>query len=369
MRGHCTRRRACAALVVAGLGLAGCGRTAPIRIGFLAELTGRTARFGEDGRNGVMLAVEQRNLAGGVAGRQLELVVQDHGAQLAQALQALQALQGAGVQAVIGPFSSDVAVQLLPQADAARLLLLSPVVTAVSLAGKDDHLVRLNRSTRENARDLAQLLHQRGQRRLSLATDLRNRAYHVAWRDDFHAAFTALGGVVAADAEFGQGGAVSYDEVMRAMLAGRPDGLVAICASVDAALIAQQAFKHRAVLPMATLTASDALLELGGEAIEGIVVVQSHDRASTAPAYLAFHQAYEARFGREPSYSAVASYDAVTVLAQALAQAGRDEPLRDAVLRLQPYPGLQQPIRFDRFGDSSRAAHFSTVRNGRFEPL
>ena len=361
--------RAVAGALAIASGLAGCGPKPPIRVGFLGELSGRTAQFSEDARNGVMLGIEQRNQAGGVTGRRLELVVQDHGTGVDQAPQALQALQEAGVEVVIGPLSSDVAVQIVPQADASRLLLLSPVVTAVSLSGKDDHLVRLNRSTRDNARDLARHLHAQGSRRLALVTDMRNPAYYVAWRDDLRAAFTALGGTVVSDIGFGVGADLAFEDIVRAMLAGNPDGLVSICNSVDAALIAQRTAKQRPGLPMATLTASDALLELGGEAVEGMLVVQSHNRANTAPRYVAFQQAYLARFGREPSYSAAASYDAVTVLVEALSRGSPSESIRDAVLRYQPYEGLQESIRFDEFGDSVRSAFFSTVRNGRFEPL
>lgn len=363
------RSRSLAWLLVAACCLTGCGPKAPIRIGLLAGLSERTAAFSEDGRNGVMLAIEQRNQAGGVAGRQLELIVQDYGTAPEKATAAVQALIDARVDTVIGPYSSDVAVQMLPQVDKARLLVLSPVVSAVALAGKDDYLIRLNRTTRDNARDLARQLYERGQRRLALATDVRNPAYYVSLRDDFRLAFTELGGTVVADAEFGRHPDTSFEDVVRTMLAGRPDGLVASTTSVDAALIAQQAVKQTRGIPMAAVYGSEALIELGGQAVEGMLVAQAHNRADTSARYQAFCLAYVARFGREPTYSAVFSYDAVTVATEALARSAKGESLRDAVLRNQPYQGVQEPIRFDRFGDSARAAYYSIVRNGQFVPL
>ena len=332
-------------------------------------MTDRTAVFSEDARNGVILGLEQRNEAGGVHGRSLELVVQDYGPGVDRAPQAFQALLDAHVEAVVGPYASEVAVALLPAIDKARVLVLSPVVAALALAGRDDPFVRMNGTTRDTARSLAAKLYERGHRRLALATDLRNRAYHAAWRDDFQAAFIALGGVVVADAEFGAASDTGFDHVVRTLLAGQPDGLVALSSSMDAALIAQQVAKQARAVPMAAVAASDALLELGGRAVEGMVVAQAFNRADQSPRYGAFRAAYLARFGREPSYSAAVSYDAVTVLTQALDQAAPGEALRDAVLRCQPYPGLQQTIRFDRFGDGTRAPFFSIVRNGRFEPL
>jgi branched-chain amino acid transport system substrate-binding protein len=349
--------------------LAACGPKPAIRIGFLGALTSRAASFSEEGRNGVILAIEQRNQAGGVGGRPLELVVQDHGSTAEQATQAFQALVATRVDAVIGPYASETAVTLLPAIDAAHVLVLSPAVTSVALAGRDDDLVRLSRTTRDNAQALASALHARGLRRLALATDTGNRAYFVAWRDDFRTAFAQLGGAVVADTEFTSTPDASFERVVQAALAAKPDGLVAISSSVDAALMAQQMAKQPQRVPMAAIAASDALLELGGSAVEGMLVAQAYNRADTSPRFRSFVQAYQQRFGREPSYSAIASYDAMLVLTRAMVQAAPGESLRDAVLRYQPYEGVQGTIRFDGFGDGTRPAFFSIVRNGRFEPL
>ena len=54
-------------LSVSALALAGCGN-APIKIGFVGGLTGRTADLGLAGRDGALLALEQANAAGGVGG-------------------------------------------------------------------------------------------------------------------------------------------------------------------------------------------------------------------------------------------------------------------------------------------------------------
>ena len=42
-----------------------CGPTEPIKVGFLAGLTGRVADLGIAGRDGAILAVEQTNREGG----------------------------------------------------------------------------------------------------------------------------------------------------------------------------------------------------------------------------------------------------------------------------------------------------------------
>lgn len=57
--------------------LAGCSDPQPIRIGLIAGLSDRGSDFGESVRNGVILAVEEQNAAGGINGRPIELIVRD----------------------------------------------------------------------------------------------------------------------------------------------------------------------------------------------------------------------------------------------------------------------------------------------------
>ncbi len=353
--------------------LAGCSRQGPFKLGFLAGLSGRAAVTSEEGRNGAILAVEQVNQAGGLGGLPIELTVQDNGDDVQTALRAMQALVAAGVQAVVGPFASSVAREVLPLAEKAGVLLVSPNATASALAEQDDALVMLNPSTREATRAYAELLWRRGQRRVAVATatDARNGLYAMAWRDEFSAAFQALGGTVTAQQGFASDASTAYGQVVRSLLDSQPDGLVFACGSVDAVRLAQQVRKQAPEMPVAVAdgAAGEALIALGGDAVEGIIAGQLHDRSSRAPRYLGFVEAYQARFGRQPGYHAVLSHDAITVLVQAQTRRGRGESLKQAVLRHGPYDGLQQPIVLDASGDTTRPPFFVVVRDGRFEPL
>ena len=351
--------------------LAGCMPAAPVRIGLLADFSGRNARFNVDGRNGALLAAERLNDGGGIGGRPVELLVRDSGATPATEAAAVRALRDAGVVLVIGPFSSPVAARMLPLFDAAGVLLLCPTSTDAALRERDDQLLLLNRSTRASASDYAGMLHARGHRRLALATDMRNASNNGGWRDAFVQAFTALGGHIVADTEFGVAADPTAYAAVRTLLAAGPDGLVFVANGVDAARLAQQAAKLHARLPMvAPDWAEDrSLLEAGGSAVEGLVLASAARLDDEGAAYRGFHQAYVARFGTEPNYRSIAAYDAMTVVARALAQARPGESARNAVLRQGPYQGLQQSIAFDRFGDATRQAYFRVVQGGRFEPL
>lgn len=356
---------------LAGLGLlllAGCGPDKPIRIGLLTGLSDRSSDTGEAGRNGALLAVEQRNLAGGVHGRNIEIVAQDDGQKPDKALAAIQALVDARVDAVIGPFTSAMAEVAVPVANAAHLTMVSPTVTSRDFFGLDDFLIRINRTTSENAREYAQRLYQRGQRRVAAAYDTRNSNYTLSWLKEFKAAYAAQGGQISIAVPFASQSETGFGDVVRQMLVSQPDGLLLIASAIDAARLAQQAEKLAPQLPKtaAEWAASDTLLELGGQPAEGLLIAQAYDRTDRSERFRKFFDAYVARFAREPGFASVLAYDATTVLLQAMERQQRGESVKDAVLKYGPFQGLQQTIQFDRNGDTLHQVYFTEVRSGRF---
>lgn len=71
----------------------------------------------------------------------------------------------AGVGAVIGPFTSSMAAVIVPILGQAGIFEVSPTITSMSFHGQDGNLFRINRTTRDNARDYARTLVSLGQPR------------------------------------------------------------------------------------------------------------------------------------------------------------------------------------------------------------
>lgn len=353
------------------LALAACGPQPPIRIGFAGGVEATGFGVSEDGRNGALLAIDAINRQGGVNGRLLELVVRELPQEREAARAGAQELLAANIQAVVGPFTSTQALAMLEQADAAGMVLLSPIVSAPELIGRDDQLLRLNRALADSARAYAETLAARGQRRLAVAFDESNQAYTGPWLDAFRTRLGALGGQVVAQAGFHSGPDVSYAEIVRRLLVASPDGVLVISRGADAARLAQQLRKQGAALPIAAAewAATQSLIQLGGSAVEGLITAQAFDPDEPSARYQAFGRAYRERYAREPGLGAIASHDAVTVLADAMARSRAGQPLKDALLAHGPYQGLQGTIAFDRFGDTQRRLHFVVVRDGSFARL
>ena len=112
--------------------------------------------------------------------------------------------------------------------------------------------------------------------------------------------------------------------------------------------------------------ATEQLLELGGEVVDGLLIMQNHNSDGESPRYKEFKEAYFKRFQRNPGYSSILAYDAATVLLTALKQRRAGETLKQATLRAGPYPGLNEEIVFDANGDTERKVYFTEIRGGRY---
>ena len=352
--------------------LAACTPAEPVRLGFLGGISGRVADLGIGGRNGALLATEMRNATGGINGRQIELLVEDDQQDPALAQQALSRLISRKVDAVVGPMTSAMAMSVVPLVNQAQILMVSPTVTTPLLVGQDDHFFRVLASTTEYAqKSAAYHFTTRGSRRIAAVFDTRNQAYTQPWLQDYRTAFEAAGGVLSDSVPFSSVDETRFFALTERVLHSQPDGVLIVANSVDTALLAQQLRKHDAKINIYTSewAATERLLELGGKAIEGMVIAQFLDRASQQPSYLAFHKAYVERFQQQPGFAGLTGFDAANVVLDALAARTDGQTLKQAVLARREFAGAQSAILFDANGDARRDTFMTTIRDGQFVRL
>lgn len=347
--------------------LAGCGQPEPIRIGLLAGLSDRGSDFGESVRNGVILAVEQQNAVGGINGRKIELIVRDDGQDKVQAVKAAQELIDLHPDIIIGPVTSSMATIVVPMMDKAGQIIISPTVASTTFKGKDDNFFRVNCTTQEAATQHARVLFERGLRRIALAFDASNLPFSGTWVEGFSAEFSKLGGVTVGTAGFESAASTRFSEVIAKLLEAKPDGLILVASTLDTARLAQQARRLAPGLPLSSsewAASGEALSEMGGRAVEGLLMTHAYDRTDQGAAYRNFREAFKSRFQREFGSFSLLAYDTANVVFSAMKQRQSGEGMKAALLKYGPYQGVQQPIVFDASGDATRQVYFTEIRNG-----
>jgi branched-chain amino acid transport system substrate-binding protein len=130
--------------LLAALVLSACGTTAStggssyqgktIKLGAILSITGAGGVYGPQSRDGMMLAVDQINQAGGVNGAQISLEVRDDASDKAQSAQQAQTMiQQDQLLALLGPTLSNSAVGVHPLAENLKTPILAVSTTGIHI--------------------------------------------------------------------------------------------------------------------------------------------------------------------------------------------------------------------------------------------
>jgi len=355
-------------LALAAIGLAalcGCQPVPTVKVGFVGSLSGRVSELAIDGRNGTQLAIETLNAQ---SGPRYELHLHDDAAAAATPAAIVDAMADEGDAFAIGPMTSVLAKAMVPEADRKQLVLISPTANSDDLSGMDDWFFRVIPPAGPGAMQIADAAVGRGLMTASVMAEWHNRTYSDRFTEVFAGRFRSQGGTVANVVRYESGQHPDYTRIAGELLSAHPRLVLLVCGSVDAAIIAQQLRRldPDVQIAMASWAANVQLLQMGGRAIEGALVLQALDLDSPEPAYVAFRKRYVERFGNAPSQAAVFSYDATMLGAEGLRRRTGGQSLRDALRAPATWPGLQRPIVLDHFGDSVSRFRLSEVRQGRF---
>ncbi len=347
-----------------------CQDPQPISIGFLGPLTGRASGLGTAARNGFLLAIDQANAAGGINGRQIVGLPADTRLDQEIALQSVHSLLERQVKMIIGPMSSQVAVITVPELSRAEIPMISPTVSTNELTGLDDFFFRVYYTNAQAAQLLAERLRTSdGYRRISVIYDLGNRAYTENFLNIFKNHLVDNGGELISDISFEYGSNTRFTKIVTQALADQPEALLILANAVDTALICQQLEKQGIQLPRYATgwSYSDDLLQFGGKAVEGLVLIQSADMGADSPEMARFRRAYLERFRQQPKFQSLHAYDATRIAIDVLSKTEDPQEIR-RLLRNQSFQGAQTRISFDQNGDLDTPRLFlARVENGAFQ--
>ena len=343
-----------------------------IKIGVLLPLSGSNAELGGDLLNAAHLAADDLNAAGGVLGRQIEIVSGDDGCDPERATAAAQTILASGIVGVAGGSCSGAAIPASAVLDTKGIPYVSGFATNPALTerglrtvfratGRDDNQAAFAArflSGPGGVKKLA-LLHDNSVYAKGLAELIRsaNDAMKLGMQIVFFDAITP--------------GQADYRSTLAQIRASGADTLYFAGYPREAGLVLQQA--KELGLPL-RLTGGDgtidpAVIKTAGPAAEGFVCT-----TTPPPAFLpsgeGFVRNYSQRFGRMPGPYSMYTYDSVRVLANAIFWAGSTDP-KDIVeaLRTTRYQGLTGEIFFDEKGDRQTTVFVTAiVRKGEFRP-
>lgn len=95
-------------------------------------------------------------------------------------------------------------------------------------------------------------------------------------------------------------------------------------------------------------------------------MAQNFNRDSTASRYQAFYRAYRERFHRKPGFGGTIAFGVTNMILDALTQRQNPQSIKETILAVRCFEGVQEPIIFNEFGDIKRNTFITVVRDGQF---
>ncbi|MBU4555907.1 MAG: ABC transporter substrate-binding protein [Actinobacteria bacterium] len=355
--------------VVLGASISACSNSKPIHIGYLGGLTGGAASLGLEGREGVTLAIDAINEAGGIGGRQIELIVRNGSQDATTAKKAVRELVEEGCVAIIGPMTSSLAEPVAAVAAEEGIAVISPTVSTDEMTGRADAFFRVYPDNSSAARELASIVKKRpGVTTISVLYDTSNSAHTVTWMDYFSTAFEATfpGGVLAR-VPFASENAIDFQQLASQVALGNPNALLILANSRDTGLACQRvrATGYDGLIVTSEWSSTEDVIAHGGHSVEGVLFLSTFDRDSTYQAYLDVAARCESRYGHELGFAGVHGYECAQILATVFETSTERAAVLAQLSAPATYDCIQGSLELDAHGDVVRPYYLSTVSEGK----
>lgn len=348
--GEPMKRSLCLVALVALFWCPACGsEDKDILIGGVTPKTGSAAAYGKATEDGIRLAAEQANAAGGLlGGRKIKMLFEDDKGDPGEGRLAFSRLiERERVCAVIGAVMSNVSRAGADVAESNKVPMISPASTNPLLTLNKKYVFRACFTDAFQGRVVAKFAKENlGKNSAAVLYDSSND-YNKGLADVFRQVFTKLGGKVVAYESY-SAGTKDFSPQLTKILETRPDVLFLPNYYNDVDL---QARKARAIGIKATLLGGDGwtstdLLKLAE--MDGGYFTNHFSPDSGEPQVKKFMTQYKERFKTEPDALSSLGYDAARILFDAIERAGSDDPgkIRDALEKADTQC-LAGPFRFD----------------------
>jgi branched-chain amino acid transport system substrate-binding protein len=345
-----------------------------IKIGEYASLTGKEASFGQQSHKGLRLAIDEINAAGGVLGKQLELITEDNQTKPGESATAVKKLLSRDrVVALIGEVASGRSLEAAPLAQAAKIPMIAPAATNPTVTQTGDYIFRVCFIDPFQGTVMAKFAKDDLKAKKVAVLSSVSNAYSVGLAKFFRETFLADGGQIVSEKNFSEGDK-DFRAQLTAVKAAGADAVFVPSYYTEAALLVRQARDLGMAVPFfgGDGWVADQLLEIGGEALNGCYYSTHFSPENKEPVVQEFVKKFRAKWNNEtPDAFAALGYDAGYVLVDAIKRAGTTAgpQLRDALAATKNFKGVTGVTNIDANRDASKPAAIIAIKGGKLEFL
>lgn len=336
-----------------------------IKIGFIADLTGNNSNLGISARNSLELAISEINETGGLLNRELILVPKNHQGDRELSSQLTVELIEEGVDVILGPITSSMALSVVDSAKDQSTLVLGPTVSTELLSGLDDHFFRVSATSAMQGIYIGDLLNNREYNSVDVVFDERNDVYALGV---FNGLKKRSPDILFNEYSYSSDEGVS--EVVEELLGSKGEALVFITNGVNGGYIVQELNKNGRVIDLygtSWVKVSD-IVKYAGKGVEDMMLVDTFVSRDPTERELDFRKRYVDSYYVDPNIVSIYFYEAMYLYRDSVLKANSllYNNVREALKNTGQFEGITENYTIDEFGDGYRKMSIFKIINGNY---
>lgn len=353
-------------------------RAASIKVGAILAVTGPASFLGGPEVRSLNMLVEELNAKGGINGKTIELIVKDSGGSPEKAISfAKQLIEEEKVFAIIGPSTSGESLSIKKIAEDGKTILISCSAAESIVNPVTPHVFKTAPSDSYAAQQIFMTMQKKGISKIAVLAG--NDGFGKAGKEQLAKNASNYGITIMAEEVYDKD-AKNLSAIVAKLKANPEIQAVVNWSTVPAQSILAINIRQagwQVPLYQSHGFANIKYVEKAGAAAEGIIFPASRllvaDALAAGPqkeCLLKYKNSYESKFKEKVSTFGGHTYDAMTILAQAIKVGGDDrEKVRAAIENIKGLVGTAGTFNFsptDHGGLGLDAFAMLTVKNGQF---
>jgi branched-chain amino acid transport system substrate-binding protein len=348
-------------------GAATAAGTQPIKIAIIGAMSGTNAILGDWMKKGVTLAIEQANAAGGIQGRQIQLIIYDDQANPTTSVGLAQKVATEDkVMAAWATTNSNSTLADLPIFQNYKIPQFTFGTNVTITQQGSAYIFRQCPAGPAYEDPLIDYLVKQGKTKYAIIGD--NSAYGKG-ETAYQTAALKRNNLTPLDTEAYGIDDKDFTGQLTKILQTQPEVLLLAASEVAGGLVAKQARQlgFTGITAGGSAMATPKFVETAGDAAEGVYFTSPYPGNDANERTRAFAAAYKARWGEDAEEHGANTYDGASMLVLAMSRAHPLTPENVAaeMHKISGYQGLQGIFTYDATGEGIHVTNVGIIENGK----
>ena len=348
----------------------------PIKIGFLAPLSGPTSNFGISGRNGALLAVDEINSNRSFFDRPIQLVVKDDSSSLDASLEKVKEFSSESIDVIIANMTSSNVKNIIDYSNTNRILIFSPSASSDEFSNIDDNLIRIAPSSSLIGKSLANIAIENNHSNITFIKDISNTSFTDVVESSFIKNFinNGVSNINLIEIEGDSLDEFDYSSLSSNIKSNNSSAIILVTNDIKTGFILQTLNKDGTNLPVysSSWAITNYLLTKGGEGINGLYFADIVDFSENVDDenILNYKTEYTKYFNEKAEIHSLRSYDATNIIYKSL-----NKPLNISIENLKNkllnsiHDTTQGEFYINKYGDVDKELILFEIQDGKYKKV